>query len=71
MEQYIIYARPSDYPSHFVVRRATIRLRSVHMHDPPHALKATLEEARDTLPEGLVRINRQEQDDPVIVEVWI
>jgi hypothetical protein len=41
------------------------------MHDPPHALKATLEEARDTLPEGLVRINRQEQDDPVIVEVWI
>ena len=58
-------------PDQFVVRKATIGAGTVLMHDPPHALKDPLEEARATVPSGLTNIGRHESDDPVIVEVWL
>lgn len=69
--QYVIYERPSDYPGGFVVREfridvhATIKVRSEAKYC------ASLEIARKLIPEGLFRVPRIPEDDPVIVEVWL
>ena len=71
MDQYVIYERPIDYPSYFVVRKVIIGRGTVLMVDPPFKLAKTLEEARAAVPNKMQRIARHPDDDSVIVEVWI
>lgn len=70
---YTIYDHPSDYPDCFVCRRS-----EPHGQPVAHVVAKevvgvgdTLEQCRETLPEGLFMIPRQPNDDPVIVECWV
>lgn len=61
-----IYDHPKDYPDKFVARKFVL--------DKPTdetITGNTLDEVRRKLPRGLVRFNRHETDDPVIVETWL
>lgn len=63
---WVVYDHPRDYPEDFVARlfiwdKATTK-----------TLKAsTLGELRTLLPGGLTRLERNPQDNPVIVETWL
>jgi hypothetical protein len=66
-----IYDHPRDYPQHFVARKWEIWLgmaipttEIVKAEDLP-TLRALFES------KGLVVIDRQADDDPVVVETWL
>jgi hypothetical protein len=72
MKCYTIYDHPLDFPDHFVVRAWLI----VHgMSEPQateeHYLCDTLNEARERVPDGLVCFQRNDDDDPKVVETWV
>lgn len=71
MFQYAIYQNPTDYPNKFVLRKWTIGPGTTLAEVNPVAVVDSLEDARDSVPEGLFLIPRSQEDDPVIVEVWI
>lgn len=61
-----IYKHPTDYPDKFVAR--------CFNYDRPTTafyVADTLEEIRRLIPQGLFRLDRDERDDPVIVECWL
>jgi hypothetical protein len=74
MSQWVVYRHPRDYPAKYVARRWDVR-------SPGHGaqviatdevkLANTLDEIRRLIPPGLYCLNRFEDDDPCIVEVWI
>lgn len=65
-----IYDHPSDYPDFFVVRRW--RILPGHLISEKNCLLAdSLIEAREHIPTGFVRVDRQPEDDSVILETWI
>lgn len=68
---YVIYDRPTDYPHCFVARRWLVMGDELLPEVPPFAVGPTLDAVRDLLPPGLLRMERQEEDDPNIVETWI
>lgn len=73
LEIFTIYERPADYPGHYVVRRWSI---VAGVNDPvpaldPHAVVASLEAARASIPPGHVALERSVDDEPQIVESWI
>lgn len=61
-----IYKHPIDYPDKYVAR-----LWDINKPTNIIVLADTIEELRGAIPKGMVRINRNEKDDPCIVEVWI
>ena len=61
-----------DFPGRFTVRRQQVgRDMTVYIDKEPIGHGLTLEEARKLIPEGLSRLNRDPNDDPVIVESWL
>lgn len=68
---YAIYENPVDCPGKFVVRRWSASIHGAVADAQPHAVTNTLEEARQTLPSGLVMSEAWPGDDPVIAEVWL
>lgn len=71
LEMWVVYDRPRDHPEACVARRWVVG---------PGTTTATrklieapeLEDVREQLRrKGLVRVPRQAEDDPVIVEVWL
>jgi hypothetical protein len=73
MEMFVVYKRPRDYPDKFVVRRWWVGKTPGHP-DPDSDwfyLGETLEEVRAHVPEWCVRLERDPNDEPQIVEVWI
>ena len=70
MIMYVIYERPKDYPGKFVVRKWEISPEGMSPVNEV-MLAFTLLGARLHVPPGRVKIERQADDDPVIVEVWI
>ena len=66
---WVVYDHPSDAPQWFVIRKFLIT-DTVTPTDEAYAA-STLDAARRFLPDGLVQVNRNESDDPVIVETWI
>lgn len=63
----VIYARPSDFPDAYVVRLFCDGLAMTLC-----SIFRTLEAARAMIPDRhFVRMERNEGDDPVIVETWI
>ena len=73
IQHFTIYKHPKDYPGKFVVRRWTIdpRLPEPIPDQQPVAVAATLEKARESVPQGLYRMPHQEGESSVIVETWI
>ena len=70
MNLYTVYKDPSDYPGKFVIRRFVISGGNV---EPANLIcvEDDLETALTRLPPGLVKIDRFENDDPKILEVWM
>lgn len=67
---YAIYHSPADFLGKYVLRRYASMAGYVF----PHAalsVEDTLEAVRAKVPQGLVRFERDPNDDPTIVEVWL
>lgn len=64
---YVVYEKPTDYPDFFVVRRWT----GLSANKIIFSVSETLDDARQTLPRGLFRLDRFNTDDPCIVETWL
>lgn len=72
MPMYVVYDHPRDYPGHFVVRPHLIQKEGKPaIRSPNGYLFDDLDSARQFIPIGMVRINRDPSDDPVIVESYI
>ena len=67
---WVIYKYPKEYPKHYVVRAQYLN-KDGSICFGKAMLYDSLEEARDFLPQGLYPIQRDPQDDPVILEYWI
>ncbi len=70
LSQWVIYAHPRDYPDKYVMRRWNIYGDAMVPSDEM-ALADTLVEIRKCVPWGLFRLERFEDDDACIVEVWL
>lgn len=70
LEMWTVYDHPLDYPESFVARKCIVDRRGI-VHSDKMFKADTLDELRALLPAGLYRIHRYEQDDPMIVEVWL
>ena len=67
---YVIYDHPSDHPDKIVVRRW--EMGGGGCAKPCEGtLFESIQDARAAMPRGLTRIERSEQDDPAIAEVWM
>lgn len=67
---FCVYHNPADFPGQYVARRWV----GLDPDYAPAAVAPTLEEVREKLLKdnpGLTRLDRQENDDPVIVETWL
>lgn len=63
---FVVYDHPLDHPEHVVMR--------MWLTDRPTLAAWTydeLDEARQAVPRGLVRLPRAPEDDAKIVEVWL
>lgn len=67
---YTIYDHPADYPDQFVVR-AWLVAGGVVIAYHPVGFADSLDDARALIPLGRERIDRSDEDDPVIVESWL
>lgn len=70
---FTIYSKNQrEHPGKFVVRRWTMdKIGALRTDEPPFALADSLSEARKTIPSGLFRFKRNDEDDPSILETWI
>lgn len=72
LDLYVIYERPDDYPTKFVVRRhSVVSGGRVDVAKDPEMVCDSLDEARKSIPDGLYRLPRYEQDVLSIVETWL
>lgn len=71
MDIFVVYSNPKDAPGRFVVRKWYVRAGET-LPGPITANAPTLERAVSLgVPPGLVRLPRNVNDDPVIVETWL
>lgn len=63
---WVIYDSPIDLPDRFVARKWLLNMPTTKLLQ-----SKTLDGLREKLPLGLVRMPRDVQDDPKIVESWI
>ena len=61
-----VFKSPTDYPGKYVARVFDVG-RPTNLA----AVADTYEELMEAIPAGMVRLERNEKDDPVIVETWI
>lgn len=66
-----IYYRPLDFPNHYVVRMWFIPEPGVVAHHGIACLCGSLDEAREQVPQGTIRVPREPEDDAVIIETWL
>lgn len=67
---YTVYDSPLDYPGKFVVRGWVATMPPTPDAEPL-SVTGSLEEARASLPPGLIRLPRMGKDEPQIVESWV
>lgn len=70
LEMFVIFDKPKDYPGIFVVRRFIIE-NDMAIPTNLHWMGETLKEARESIPPHCVRIERDPNDEPQIIESWI
>jgi hypothetical protein len=71
LRMYVITDNPTDHPGKFVVRAWDVQAGEAKPHAEAHEISDSLDDARGSIPDGLVMLPRSEDDDPVIVESWI
>ena len=70
LEMWTVYDHPHDYPEHYVARLWLVDGNGAKATSK-YVSARTLKTLRQLLPPGLVRLNRQSNDDAKIVEVWL
>lgn len=66
-----VYDHPKDYPEHYVARQFWSG-RNIILRDGIISISTSLEEVRRVLANcGLVKLDRNKEDDPAIVETWL
>lgn len=65
-----IYNNPSDFPGKYVARVFDVKDAKA-MVQPYAVIKNSLNDVRESLPSRFVKMPRDVNDDPAIVEVWI
>jgi hypothetical protein len=72
MEMWVVYDHPKDAPHHFVARKWEMKEGMSAFAPTDKAFMCTqLEPLRQSLPIGLVRTERDPNDDPCILETWL
>jgi hypothetical protein len=72
LEIFVVYRSPADYPGAWIVRRSTVTETGAMIWDAsPFSVRGTLFGAREAIPPGLVRLDRDPSDPPVIWEIWL
>jgi hypothetical protein len=72
LTMWTIYSSPADYPDvPFVVRGWAVGPYGALADTGALGFADTLDEARNMIPDGLVRMERSPDDDPVVVETWM
>jgi hypothetical protein len=66
MPMIVVYERPTDYPNSYIAR-----LFDLAQPTEVYMQADTLAEIRAGLPLHMVMIERQPQDDPHILEIWV
>ena len=64
-----VYEHPKDFPGQFIARRWIVGGEGRPTNDV--LVAESLEGVRKQLPDGLVRLPRNTEDPPVVVETWI
>lgn len=62
----VIYDGPSDFPNQHVARLFDLDSPTLY-----HVVKNSYEDIAKAIPEHMQRLERNPNDDPVIVEMWI
>ena len=70
MDLYVVYFNPSDFPNQHVARRQTAGRGTVAIAADPLVV-GTYEQVLAALPDGLTRLERDPNDDPCILEIWV
>lgn len=68
---WVVYKSPRDSPGNYVVRRHGQYLGSSIIAQYPEYTGPDLQSARAVIPRWLTRLERCENDDPVILETWL
>jgi hypothetical protein len=73
LEMFTVYRYPRDYPTKFVVRRWLVGAKPGEPlpDEDWFFLGESLEEVRAHVPPHCVRLERDPNDEPQIVECWI
>jgi hypothetical protein len=71
LPMWTVFERPADYRQGFVARRFEARADGSAVAALDAFYGPTLESVRARLPAGLYRIERDDDDDPCIVETWL
>lgn len=71
LNMWTVYDHPRDVPDCFVARRWEIHKGGRTKATTDVVIGSSLDEVRARLPGGLHRMERYENDDPKIVEVWL
>jgi hypothetical protein len=66
-----VYEKPKDCPHGYVVREWYVEAGEGEPTPGPLNVFNTLAEARAHVPDGRVRMPREETDDPCILETWL
>ena len=67
---FVVYFNPQDFPGKYVVRRHVVGRGTVTIDAEPLIVCDSLHQARSAIPAD-TRLDRNPDDDPVIVEVWL
>jgi hypothetical protein len=68
---WVVYNKPIDYPSSFVVRRIIVDSSGELLAEKECVLAEDLASARKCIPSGLAHLLPLPDDDPVIAEYWL
>ncbi len=71
LEMFVVYRHPRDYPERYVLRRWWVSAGVQSPDDDWFYLADTLDQIREYVPAGCVRLERDPKDQPQIVEVWV
>jgi hypothetical protein len=72
LPMWTIYNHPKDYPKSFVARLWYVGAGGSPIPTDQVIVFPTLEAIRDRMrAQGLTRLMRNENDDPVIIETWL
>lgn len=70
LPMWVITQNPTDFPGQFVARKWLID-SDVRAVTDEHRVADTLDGVRELLPAHMIRLERDPNDDAVIVECWI